>query len=380
VVKLEAMDRLFRRLTGRAPPQTPAPPPASYAEALLAVGFDDEAYRRDYPFLEGLTPLEAAAHYHAAGRTERFDARFRYALAEGQARAQALGAGAEDTDLLRLDLAAAELRRTDPYGRDVERTTDLLRTTPSHRPMLVVTDSHGMLYLVEDVLREGRLLPVPFLCTGASARGLGNPQSRGGATQRIRDHLVARAGEIADGVILLKFGQVDLEFVYDYRRIRDGRTAFDLADALEFARESARRYVAFAASLRDLTTARLVVSAALPPSLNDDALRAGYINAHIGELHADSGPEQLLADLQRLDMPDWKTRTDLARAYNATVAEACAQAGLPFLDDFTPLCGPDGIVDRDLLIWHGGTDHHLCAGSPAGRRASGALARRIAAL
>jgi len=377
VVKLEG---LFRRLTGRAPSPAAAPPPPSYAEALLAVGFDHEAYRRDYPFLEGLTPLDAAAHYDASGRTERFDVQFRHSLPEAQARAQALGAGAEDTDRLRLDLAAAELRRTDPYGRDVERTTHLLRTTPSHRPLLVVTDSHGMLYLVEDVLRESRLLPVPFLCTGASARGLGNPQSRGGATQRIRDHLAARADEIADGVILLKFGQVDLEFVYDYRRIRDGRRAFDLADALDFAREGARRYVAFAQSLRELTTARLVVSAALPPSLNDAALRAGYINAHIGELHADAGPEQLMADLQRLDMPDWKTRTDLAAAYNAAVAGHCAEAGLPFLDDFTPLLGPDGIIDRDLLIWHGGTDHHLCAGSPAGRAAAGRFARQLAAL
>jgi hypothetical protein len=377
VVKLEG---IFRRLTGRAPPSAAAPPPASYAEALLVVGFDDEAYRRDYPFLEGLSPLEAAAHYHASGRAERFDAHFRHPLPEGQARAAALRASADDTDLLRLDLAAAELRRADPYGRDVERTTHLLRTTPSHRPMLVVTDSHGMLYLVEDVLREGRLLPVPFLCTGASARGLGNLQSRGGATQRIRDHLAARADEIADGVVLLKFGQVDLEFVHDYRRIRDGRQAFDRAAALEFAREGARRYVAFAQSLRDLTRARLVVSAALPPSLNDAALRAGYINAHIGELHADAGPEQLMADLQRLEMPDWKARTDLARAYNEAVAGHCAEAGLLFLDDFSPLCGPDGIIDPDLLIWHGGTDHHLCAGSPAGRRAAGALARQIAAL
>jgi hypothetical protein len=246
--------------------------------------------------------------------------------------------------------------------------------------MLVVSDSHGVLYLVEDVLREGRLLPVPFLCTGASARGLGNPQSRGGAGQRIREHLTARADEIADGVILLKFGQVDLEFVYDYRRIRDGRRAFDRVDAVAFAEEGARRYVAFIETLRGLTTARLVVTAALPPSLNDAALRAGYINAHIGELHADSGPEQLLAQLQQLDMPDWKTRTDLARAYNAALAAECARAGLTFLDDFTPLCGPDGLIDPELLVWHGGTDHHLCAGAPAGRRAAGALARQIAAL
>ncbi|HEX7948460.1 MAG TPA: hypothetical protein VF495_27595 [Phenylobacterium sp.] len=371
----------MRRLIGRAPAPGPAvPPPASYAEALLAAGFDHEAYRRDYPFLEGLSDLEAAAHYHGSGRTERFDVRFLHPLPEARARAEALGVSAEDADLLRLDLAAAELRRADPYGRDVERTTHLLHTTPSHRPMLVVTDSHGMLYLVEDVLREGRLLPVPFLCTGASARGLGNPQSRGGATQRIREHLAARADEIADGVILLKFGQVDLEFVYDYRRIRDGRQAFNLDDALAFARESARSYVAFAESLRELTTARLVVTAALPPSLNDEALRAGYINAHIGELHADSGPEQLLADLQRLDMPDWKTRTELARAYNEDVAAHCAEAGLPFLDDFTPLLGADGLIDPGLLIWHGGTDHHLCAGSPAGRGAAGRFARQIAAL
>lgn len=370
------MSGLARRFAGRPEPQAPL----SYPEALLAVRFDDAAYRRDFPMLGDLAPLEAAAHYHASGRVERFAVTFGLPLAEAQSRIDRLAIDEDDRDLLRLDVAAAELRRTDVFGRDVGRTTDLFRPSPAHRPLLVVGDSHGMLYLSEDVLRAGRLLPVPLLCTGASARGLGNPASRAGAGAKIRAVLEARRAELADGRILFKFGQVDLEFVYDYRRIREGRRDFDLAHAVGFAEESARRYVDFLRGLREVTSAKLIVTAALPPALNDAALRDGYLNAHIAELHAGLDTEALRRELQGLDMASWTVRTELARAYNTALAAACAEAGLSFYDDFTPLLGEAGVIAPDLIVWHGGTDHHLCFTSPAARCAVGAFARDLAAM
>jgi len=348
--------------------------------ALLALGFDHEAYLAAYPTLGELSAPACAAHYHSCGRTERLRATFSLPFGEAVERLDRLDLEAAERDLLRLDLASAVLWRTDIWGRDAARTADLLRPSPAYRPLAVIADSHGMFYLTEDVLHGGRLVPVPLLCTGASARGLGNPASRVQAGQRIRDHLKAVEARLAGGLVLLKFGQVDLEFVYDYRRVRDGRRGFDLADAEAFARESALRYAAFVRDLTDETPLKLVVTAALPPALNDAALREGYMNAHIVEMHAEIGPDALREALQELEMPDWKVRTELARTYNQALAAACAEFGLTFYDDFTPLVGPDGVIDPALILWHGGTDHHLCATSPAARRAAGGFAADLARL
>jgi hypothetical protein len=352
----------------------------SCPDALLALGFDAQAYREAYPTLPPMSAVEAAAHYHVSGRHERFAATFALPLAQAQARIDALPLAEADRDQLRLDLAAAALRQTDVWGRDAAQLTALLAPSPAHRPLVVISDSHGMAYLSEEVLRAARLLPVPFLRTGATARGLGDPRARAGAGEAIRRHLVDNAERIGAAPVLLKFGQVDLEFVYDYRRIRDGRAGFDMAHAVDFAHDSARRYLDFAAALAAETRARLVVTAALPPALSDAALRQGYLNAHIAELHGELDQDALRRQLQGLEMPDWKTRTALAAAYNQALAAGCAAAGLTYYDDFTPLLGPDGVIDPDLIVWHGGTDHHLCAAAPAARRAIAAFARDIAAL
>lgn len=381
-----ALPKWLARGLGR--PVKVAPTPAgdggkgavSFAAALLQLGFDSDAYRRHVPALAPLSDADLAAHYDVSGRVERYPIRFGVELTEGHRRIDAMGLPDDARTLLRHDLAAAALRATDVFGRDLAELQALLRPSPAYRPLVVIGDSHAMLYLSEDVLRSASLLPVPFLCTGASARGLGNPASRGRAGERIAARLVELEGDLGAAAILLKFGQVDLEFVHDYRRIRDGGRPFDLAEATAFAEESVRRYVDFLAGLARRTRAPLVVTAALPPALSDEALRAGYLNAHIAELHANLDVEALRQALQALDMPDWKTRTQLAAVFNRTLAVACDAAGLIFYDDFTPLVGDDGVIDPALIAWHGGTDHHLCFTIPAARRDVGAFAADIARL
>jgi len=359
-----------------APPSLPATPEA-YAAALLAAGFDAEAYRAHHETLTPLGTEALAEHYHLHGRDADLYARFAASPADAGALAARFGFGHDDERRLRQDLAAALLHQADLWGRDEAMVDRMLAPGPGLKPLLVIGDSHGELYLTEGPLRFADVLPVPSLCTGASARGLGNPNSRGGAGERIRGLLAARGDALAGMPVLLKFGQVDLEFVHDFQRMRDGRTAYDPGRARAFAAESAERYLAFVRELAALTPARLVVSAALPPALSDEALRRGYVNAHIAEMNGELDVPKVEAQLRALEMPDWDERTALAGDYNRRLREGCATAGLAFLDDFTPLLGPDGRVHPDLLVWHGGTDHHLCFNTPTGRALSGALAQQI---
>lgn len=357
----------------------PATAGAAYAQALLDLGFDHARYRAEHRDLADLAPLHAAWHYHVAGRRERRAAHFKGAFRRARARAAELATLDEaERRLIRQDLAAARLRDASLGEPDHAVLDDLLEPSPDSRPLVVVADSHGAFYLVEDVLRAADLLPAPLLCTGASARGLGNPNSHLRHAEIILRQLRNWNGRLQDAVVLLKFGQVDLEFVHDFRRIRAGVTRFDLAAAEAFAHECVELYAKLLGQLRAATPARLVVSSALPPALSDAAVRQGYVNAHIAEAHGPADAETVAETLRRMEMPDQRVRTGLARTYNAALRETCTRLGLEFLDDFTPLLGPDGVIDPALVAWHGGTDHHLCFASPASRAAAGRMAREIA--
>ncbi|MEW5686376.1 MAG: hypothetical protein AB1942_15780 [Pseudomonadota bacterium] len=367
--------RLVRRVK---PSSRPALTP--YADALLRLGFDAEFQRELHPSLTGESAAALATWYEAHGRAERLRARFSVDLPEGLAFVERLSLPGDVRARLVHDLAASWLWQAPPHAQPDEVLDVLLRPGPDWRPLVVISDSHGGQYTTEEPLFAAGLLPVPRLCTGSSARGLGNPASQAGAGQRIRAFLEERGDQLAGAVLLFKFGQVDLEFVHDYRRVRDGRAPFDLDRAVAFAADSVRRYIGFLREIRDLTPGRVVVTAAFPPALNDAALRDGYLNAHIVELHGALDLESMRRELQQLDMPSWAVRTDLARRYNAMLAEACAAAGLVFVDDFTPMLGADGLIDPEVIVWHGGTDHHLCFTSPAARRRAAGAAVAIAAL
>ncbi|PZQ65616.1 MAG: hypothetical protein DI570_01155 [Phenylobacterium zucineum] len=347
---------------------------------LLALGFDAGHHRGLHPSLAGDTVEALAAHYAACGRAERLRARFDVGLVEGLARIDRLATTPGMRRRLVHDLAASWLWQAESHGQPEAILDVVLRPGPDWRPLVVISDSHGGQYTTEEPLFGAGLLPVPLICNGASARGLGNPASQAGAGARIRAFVGRCGDQLAHATLLFKFGQVDLEFVHDYRRIRDGGAPFDFDRAEAFAADSARRYVDFLRGLRDLSPARIVVTAAFPPALNDEALREGYLNAHIVEMHGALDVDDMRRALRRLEMPSWPVRTELARRYNIALAAACASAGLTFHDDFTPMLGPHGLIDPEVIVWHGGTDHHLCFTSPAARRRAAEAAVAIAAL
>jgi hypothetical protein len=351
----------------------------AFAEAALAAGFDDQAYLRNNPDLAGLDRFALSLHYHQWGRRERRRAAF---TRRPEAVASEDGAprlSEADRALLREDVLAASLRGLDRFGGDPAGFEALFRATQEYRRAVVISDSHGHFYLSEDVLRDGRVAALPFLCTGGSARGLINPVSRAGYGERILGFLGGWGERLADTIVLFKFGQVDLEFVHDFRRLRDGRMAFVAADAVAFAEQTAARYLEFLQRAQAATPGRLVVTAALPPALNDATVRAGYVDAHIVSLHGETAAAQLAHDLAGMEMPDQRARTDLARAFNAALEAGCRRAGLTFFDDFTPLLGPGGVIDPAYTAPHGGSDHHLAFDSAACGQAAARSVRELTA-
>ncbi|KSB89437.1 hypothetical protein AS593_14345 [Caulobacter vibrioides] len=256
-----------------------------------------------------------------------------------------------------LDGAWAELCRAaaDPASRLEHRLPALIAA--GARPYGLVSDSHGRL-LCRRGRRRGRwLLPIWSLETGASARGLGG-DGRSGAGPRVRAAL-ARLLAIEDLPILVKFGQVDVEFVHPFKRLAAGARAFDETEFDAFLDETVGRYAAFLADVVPAgRRARVRVTSPFPPVLSDAAWRAGYVNAHIVDQHGPAG-QDLAEALAGMEIPDLWRRTALHRRAGERLREAVEAEGFVFVDDLSPFLGADGRVDPALTGPGAGHDHHL---------------------
>ena len=270
-----------------------------------------------------------------------------------------------------LDLATLELART-LADRAVERPMRVRRLVEAARvdrgvPFAVVGDSHSA-HLVRRARQGERwLAPLHLLCTGASARGLINPESAAGAGERVRRFLEVLAPMPTPMPVVFMFGQVDAEFVFNFKRLEADAERFDEAGFEGFATETVARYVAFLAettpaSLRPLAR----VAGIFPPALSDRAWRQGYVNAHIADLHGPADAAGLAQRLKGLDIPPLATRTRLHARFNALLFEAAQAEGFGVLDGWNRLIGPGGTLDPRYLGNGRGANHHM--GYAASRR------------
>ncbi len=80
----------------------------------------------------------------------------------------------------------------------------------------------------------------------------------------------------ADVPFLLQFAQIDIEFVYRLRRIRDGKQALDLDDYRGFCDHVADRYMAFLTGLfAPGHRAKVQLVSVFPPVISDGAWKQG---------------------------------------------------------------------------------------------------------
>ena len=225
------------------------------------------------------------------------------------------------------------------------------------RPILIVGDSHSRLYVHRD-RRGGRwLLPLHRLATGASARGLAKASSRSGQGDVVRALVERLATGSASIPVLLVFGQVDVEFVFTFKRLEQDPPADHDARVFEdFCRETVDAYVTFAGGLPGPPVA---VAAIFPPALSDEAWRQGYLNAHIAHEHTALGAEALRERLQAARVEPLKARTADHELFNRRLRCAAEARGLGWVDTFAALIGEGGVARG--LGPAAGRDHHLDA-------------------
>lgn len=248
-------------------------------------------------------------------------------------------------------------------------------------PLLVIGDSHSHPYSIPHATDTATFVPIHVLCTGGSAAGLANAHSISQYGNKIQRLFEARAGLVREHHLpcFFKFGQVDAEFVWNFRRIKHGQADWSFAGFDAFAAESTAHYLDFVqrvCSDHGLTRHARVLSI-FPPTLSDATWRSGYVNISVSWRESGLSLEGLADQVKLLTIPSLQDRTRMHLSWNDHAMRECASRGLQWVDDCRPLLGPDGVVDRGYMIGNDGRDHHLPLG-PLSDRVKAVFARNAA--
>ncbi|WP_147048991.1 hypothetical protein [Methylobacterium gnaphalii] len=223
-------------------------------------------------------------------------------------------------------------------------------------PYLLVGDSHSAICRINGSSPVRPIIPVHLACTAGSAIGLANPRSRSGYGDRLNAlaGAIRKSGEGRGLPTLLQFGQVDIEFVFTYRRIAAKRARFDRDEYDEFCHRVAASYGGFLDTCFDIPGPVRLLSV-LPPALSDAAWAEGYVDSHVEVVEEGFGPEAV----RSLQIPSWAERTALHVAFNDRLAALCADRQMTFVDLCRCLLAGRPVVDEALITLSGGRDHHL---------------------
>lgn len=341
-------------------------PTVQFIELLLRTGFSPRAYLDAYGDLRERNWDETQGLLHF----------IRFGLAERRVAPMIL-----QHDAL-LELARLPMHRSDfqadllasfaqhlfdgmqhPYGETIAQRWDTVRSLIQHgaRPYFVTGDSHSQQFYHRVSRGPEWLLPIPMLCTGGSASGLNNPRSRSGYGGLLRQ-AVKVIGALPDTrrvPFILQFGQVDVEFVYHFRRARAQERTLDLDHYRTFSAEVAEAYMGFVSELFEpAVRSRVRLAAIFPPALSDAVWKAGYVNDDIAWNDGIDSMPDLSEGIRALEIASLRQRTEIHRFFNDIVAAACRRQGFGFIDSFNPFLGVDGLVNDNYVIQRG-ADHHL---------------------
>lgn len=343
-------------------------PAADFIDLLRRVGFSAEAYRNAYGDLAATNwgAQHALRHLFHHGLDERRLAPLaldRQALvALSRLPMQRVGFKAKLLTFLSRNLfdrvGAAD---GTAIAERWDTIDDLVREGGC--PFFISGDSHSFHYAVAGAKYDAWMLPIHLLCTGASATGLANPHSRSGYGRLLRQTIrTVQSLPGADEVpFLLQFGQVDLEFVYHYRRVRDARQSLDLEDYRAFCDRTLARYIQFVSELFAAPDRRRVfLLSVFPPALSDAAWQEGYVNADIAHRETAASVEELRSGIRGIEVASLRQRTAIHAYYNDILRAACDRYGFGFVDGMTGFLGADGVIDPRFVIPEaGGAEHHL---------------------
>ena len=180
-----------------------------------------------------------------------------------------------------------------------------------------------------------------YLLSASSAMGLNNPKSVTGYQKYVLDSY----NKISkDDKIMLKFGQVDTDFVY-YIKLTNTLISFD-----EFAIDSVNKYFNFI--LNNLDIKNVIILSIYPPFLNDINVKTGITCI---EYMNDTFKQELIEKMNLINIPNIYERVKFNKIYNNLLKKKCDELNIPFIDLESVLLKNN----EESLYLNSFCDHHI---------------------
>ena len=170
-----------------------------------------------------------------------------------------------------------------------------------------------------------------------SAMGLDNTDSILNYHYVIKKKLI----EIKDEPIIFKFGQVDVEFVYYLKLVRNPSLNFN-----DFAILSVNHYFNFIK--KNLKGMQLSIMSIYPPCVNDKYIKSALLNPLPNNIKDDFSQK-----IENIVIPSLKQRTMYSIFYNELLKKKSEQYKIPFIDIFKP------IFDKHYKFINNDSNHHI---------------------
>jgi len=331
---------------------------------LLQGGFDAGNYTNSFPDLKiaNLAEQNALDHFIIYGCNENRMHEFQFSL-EVLVMIHALSMKEGSAKVLKVFSFIARHLILNAKKLQNEEQLDILLTKLKELGVVlyfVIGDSHSNLFDAEFLFDKQCFVAIHQLCSGGSAGGLNNPKSKSAYGETIFRALTNESFyKRLELPMFFQFGQVDVEFVYLFKRIKNGSAKYDRAAYMKFCDDIAESYCQFISKIKTDYPGNVFLISIFPPALSDSALKQGYVNAHIS-VHEDVGDiEKLKEALRQLEIPDEIERAFIHQYFNAKLREISNQLNLIYIDAFTPFFSNAGVVSRQFIKSHSGTDHHL---------------------
>ena len=178
-----------------------------------------------------------------------------------------------------------------------------------------------------------------------SAMGMNNPQS----VSQYHSRFIKERNDVPEKEpIVLKFGQVDADFVYYMKLAKQSDLRFD-----EFAKDSVSKYTHFIKHY--VLPRKVTVLSIYPPFVSEQHHR--YSLCNLNTFTDRKFFLEFRSALLRMKIPSLKERVEYNTCYNHYLRRMCAELNIPFIDVFTPLM--DTVTSLPKYI-NPNYDHHLC--------------------
>ncbi len=168
---------------------------------------------------------------------------------------------------------------------------------------------------------------------GCTAMGLLNKNSLSGWNKILLKEYQTLG---SDDIVFFKFGQVDCEFTYFYKCLKENK----LLDFRSFAEDSIDKYFEFI--IKNINIKNLTVCSILPPVTLDNHIKECILT--IRDHLSDEVFNEYKTKIKPFNIPSIEERTRNNKIYNEILKQKCIEHNINYLDLFTDLIGDNEIT------------------------------------